>query len=78
MSNLEKLIQAFETATEIPAEQINDELSYGVDGWDSVAHMGLVAEIELAFDIMMDADDVIAMSSFRIAKEILNKYDVDF
>jgi len=28
-------------------------------GWDSVAHMRLVAEIESAFDIMMDTEDVI-------------------
>jgi len=47
-------------------------------GWDSVAHMRLVAAIEAAFDIMLDTDDVIDMSSFRKAREILHKYSVTF
>lgn len=47
-------------------------------GWDSVAHMRLVAAIEAAFDIMLDTEDVIDMSSFHKAREILRKYDVTF
>jgi hypothetical protein len=38
--------------------------------------MSLVAEIENAFDIMLAAVDVIDMSSFHKAKEILAKYEV--
>ena len=78
MNNLEKLTQAFENSTSIPRPMIHDTLSYGVEGWDSVAHMSLIAEIESAFDIMMDTDDVISMSSFGKAKEILNKYGIEF
>ncbi|GBE23337.1 MAG TPA: acyl carrier protein [Actinobacteria bacterium] len=44
--------------------------------WDSVAHMQLVAEIEDAFDIMLEIEDVIGMSSFEAAREILAKYGV--
>jgi acyl carrier protein len=47
-------------------------------GWDSVAHMRLIAAMEAAFDIMLATEDVIDMSSFRKAKEILGKYDVTF
>ncbi len=46
--------------------------------WDSVAHMQLVAEIEDTFDIMLETDDVIGMSSYDVAKEILARYGVDF
>ena len=46
--------------------------------WDSVAHMQLVAEIEDTFDIMLETDDVIGLSSYDVAKEILTKYGVDF
>ncbi len=46
--------------------------------WDSVAHMALVAEIERVFDIMLDTDDIIDMSSVAKVKEILGKYDVKF
>lgn len=50
----------------------------GIPEWDSVAHMQVIAEIEDAFDIMLEIDDVTGMSSFQIAKEILAKYDVTF
>lgn len=55
-----------------------DSLTYrGIPEWDSVAHMQLVGEIEDTFDIMLETDDVIDMSSFVKAKEILGKYGVE-
>ena len=50
----------------------------GVELWDSVGHMTLVAALEDAFDIMMDTDDIIDLSSYEKGKEILKKYDVEF
>jgi acyl carrier protein len=50
----------------------------GIPEWDSVAHMQVIAEIEDAFDIMLEIDDVTGMSSFEIAKHILTKYDLSF
>ena len=50
----------------------------GIPEWDSVAHMQVIAEIEDAFDIMLEIDDVTGMSSFEIAKDILTKYDLSF
>ena len=56
-----------------------DTLEYrGIEQWDSVAHMQVVAEIEDAFDIMLEIDDVIAMADFKVTKDILGKYDVSF
>ncbi|MFE5278869.1 hypothetical protein [Bacillus cereus] len=40
--------------------------------------MALVAEIDDQFDIMLDTDDVLDLSSFAKAKEILQKYDIRF
>ena len=55
------------------------KLAYGADErWDSIAHMQLVAAIESAFDIMLDVDDVIALSSYPKAIEIIGKYGVTF
>ncbi len=54
-----------------------DALTYrGIPEWDSVAHMQLVGEIEDTFDIMLDTDDVIGMSSYPVARQILAKYGV--
>ena len=47
-----------------------------VTEWDSVGHMGLIAALEEAFDIVFDTDDIVDFSSFEKGKEILAKYDV--
>lgn len=77
--NGKKLQQIFADSLEIDAAQAVDELTYNsIPEWDSVAHMALVSEIEDAFDIMLDTDDVLDMSSFAKAKEILAKYEISF
>lgn len=48
-----------------------------VPEWDSVAHMQLVAEIEDTYDVMLETDDVIGLSSFTVAREILIRYGVE-
>jgi acyl carrier protein len=51
----------------------------GVKSWDSIGHMALVAALEENFDIMMETDDIINMSSFEKGKEILTKnYSIEF
>lgn len=76
--NHRKLVAAFTEALEITSERVTDELEYNsIQEWDSVAHMTLVAALEEQFDIMMDTDDIIDMSSVAKAKEILRKYGVE-
>lgn len=78
MNDTDKLKQAFATALNISEADITDELRYqGIPEWDSVSHMVLISEIEAAFGISLDTDDVIDMSSFGVAREILRKYKVD-
>ena len=77
MTNLEKYINAFVEALEVPVEDVA-ALVYGEStAWDSVGHMSLIAALEDAFDIMVDMDDIIDLSSFEKGKEILAKYDVE-
>ena len=79
MNNLEKLKEAFAIALTIDEAKIIDELRYqGIPEWDSISHMVLIAQIEEVFDISIDTDDVIDLSSFLKAKEILNKYKIEF
>lgn len=74
MKGLEKLRTAFIEVLGIEPGCECDELAYGVTpGWDSVAHLALVAAIEEAFEIMLPTDDVIEMSSFSKAKAIVAK-----
>ncbi|MDO5563339.1 MAG: hypothetical protein Q4F74_06995 [Synergistaceae bacterium] len=77
MTNLEKYTQTFTTTFNIVPEQTSDLKYQDIKEWDSVGHMQLIAAIEDAFDIMMDTDDIIDLSSFEKGKEILKKYDVE-
>lgn len=76
--NVEKLQRAFVEALALAAPPEDFEtLTYrGVKEWDSVAHMQLIAAIESAFDLMLDTDDVIGMSSYAKAREIVAKHGV--
>lgn len=62
----------------LDAGRISDDLQYNsIPEWDSVAHMALIAELEDGYDIMLDTDDIVAMSTVGKIREILKKYDVD-
>lgn len=77
--NNTKLTQAFVTALAIPADQVVPELGYGqIKQWDSTAHMVLIAELETVFDVMLDTDDIIDLSSYDKARQILSRYGVTF
>ncbi|MEH2948579.1 acyl carrier protein [Sporofaciens sp. JLR.KK001] len=73
MSNLEKYNNAFMECFEISDNQLSELKYQDIQAWDSVGHMGLVAALEDAFDIMMDTDDIIDFSSYEKGKEILTK-----
>lgn len=78
MNNLEKYIEAFAEGLEINKSLVKEGLEYqSIPEWDSVGHMGLVASLEDAFDIMMDTDDIIDLSSYEKGIEILKKYEVE-
>lgn len=78
MINKEKYVNAFVEGLEVDAAIVKEGLEYqSIPEWDSVGHMGLVAAIEDAFDIMMDTDDIIDLSSYDKGIEILKKYDIE-
>ncbi len=79
VGNMESLKGAFREALSVDPAANFEELAYGVTpGWDSVAHMALVAAIESAFDIMLATDEVIDLSSFPKAREIVAKHGIAF
>ena len=78
MTNLEKYNNVFMENLQITEDQLAGFQYQGVELWDSVGHMSLVAALEDEFDIMIDTDDIIDLSSFEKGKEILAKYGVEF
>ena len=77
MTNLEKYNAAFCETLNVKEDQLAGLKYQGVPEWDSVGHMSLVAAIEDAFDIMMEMDDIIDLSSYEKGKELLKKYEVE-
>jgi len=79
MENKLKYNTAFIESFDIDvAEVIIEDLEYeSIVEWDSVGHMGLIAEIEEAFGIELEMDDVIDFGSYTKGKEILKKYGVE-
>lgn len=76
MTNKEKYVNAFVEALEVEASQVEGLEYQGIAAWDSVGHMSLISELEDAFDIMMDTDDIIDFSSYEKGIEIMKKYDI--
>ena len=77
MTNLEKYNESFISSLQIEESKLEGLTYQSVDGWDSVGHMGLIAALEDNFDIMLDTDDIIDLSSYEKGKEILKKYDIN-
>ena len=74
MIDLDRLRKVFRTALGLADDADVDGLEYqSIDKWDSLAHMTLVAALEDEFDVMIDTDDVLTMSSFTKARELLER-----
>ncbi len=78
MTNVEKYNNVFMENLQITEDMLAGLQYQGVELWDSVGHMSLVAALEDEFDIMIDTDDIIDLSSYEKGKEILAKYGVEF
>jgi acyl carrier protein len=79
MENNQKLIHAFQEALGIESNLIKDNLTYqSIPEWDSISHMILISQLEEDFNVSLETDDVIDLSSFEKAREILTKLGVIF
>ena len=78
MENIEKYNEAFVHVFGVQKADLND--NYGkdtVEEWDSVHQLSLVAELEEAFDIMLDPEDIMELTSYKNGKDLLKKYEIE-
>ena len=69
-----KILKIFREVLKIEGDVKQDSLQYNeTKNWDSLNHMKLVMLLEQEFDFMMDPDDILAMSDFQKALEIVLK-----
>ena len=68
----------FRSALQLDADTRLEELAYGrAPAWDSVAHLQLIAALEEAFALDIDAADVLDTSSYTRLRALLrDRYGV--
>ncbi len=77
MSNREKYNKAFMESFDVEESQLNGLAYQDVPAWDSVGHMGLISELEDAFDMQFETDDIVDFNSYEKGIELLKKYGVE-
>lgn len=66
------LQDVFQRVLELDSSSDLDTLTYrSIPSWDSVGHMALVAEIEDVFQVELSTQQVLDLSSFNKANEIV-------
>ncbi|MBE5884337.1 MAG: acyl carrier protein [Lachnospiraceae bacterium] len=76
MTNLEKYNEVFIRSFGVSEHEL-EELAYqSIEAWDSVGQVELVVELEKAFDVEMNPEDIIDFSSYKKGIELLKKYDI--
>tara|TARA_B100001059_G_C17307810_1_gene320511 strand:- start:88 stop:327 length:240 start_codon:yes stop_codon:yes gene_type:complete len=77
LSNSQKYDNVFIKTFSLNKEKLKKDIKYNsIKQWDSVGHMSMIANLEEAFDIVFEMDDIIDFSSYKTGKEILKKYKV--
>jgi acyl carrier protein len=77
MTNKEIYNKVFIDNFGVSEADLTDAFVYNcIPAWDSVGHMGIIAALEEAFNIMMDTEDIIEFSSYTVGIEKLKKYQV--
>ena len=72
MSNKDNYDRVFIESFDLDEKKLNDKLEYNsIKSWDSIGHMQMIAELEDAFEIEFEMDDIIAMESIAKIREIL-------
>jgi acyl carrier protein len=73
----EKLKEILAKVLLIDEPKISDELSRKtVKEWDSMAHLMLVSEIESAFEVTMDDEDIMEIQTVADIKKTLQKMGI--
>lgn len=56
----------------IPPGQVTDDLEYGsIEQWDSLSHVNLMLKIEARYDLEIDEDTMIELTSVRAIKDFV-------
>ena len=78
MTNREKFNQAFVEVFGVEESALTAEFAKeNVASWDSVHQLNIIAILEETFDIMMDPEDIMELTSYGKGEAIMAKYEVE-
>ena len=79
MANREQYAQIFKDIFGVEDSALNEEFTFkNVENWDSLTHLTLISELEAAFDVMFETDDILHFGGYLNGIEILKRYGVEF
>ena len=79
MNNKEKYQKIFKDIFSVNDDVLDKAFNFkDVVEWDSFTHLTLISELEDAFDVMFESDDILHFGGYLNGMEILKGYGVDF
>ena len=77
--NKEKYSQIFSNVFGVDQTELNEGFNFkDIETWDSLTHLTLISELEAAFDVLFETDDILHFGGYLNGIEILKRYGVDF
>ncbi len=77
--NLEKYKEIFKSVFGVKESDLNANFVFGaVESWNSLAHLTLISELEDAFDVLFETEDILHFGGYENGIKILQSYGVDF
>lgn len=79
MNNLNKYADIFTSVFDVDKSELNENFNFNdVGKWDSLTHLTLISELETAFDVMFETEDILHFGGYLNGIEILKRYGVEF
>lgn len=80
MDNIKELNEIFKEVFNVNDSELNEHLCREeCSAWDSIHQLSLLTYLEDCFDIMLDGDDALGITSYNGCKNLLSrKYGIDF
>ena len=77
-NNKEKLNRIFSEVFAVEESALSSDFNKDtVEEWDSVRQLTLSTAVEDEFDILLDAEDILELTSYDNVKRILAKYEIE-
>lgn len=75
MNNKERYDRIVNEIFELNGMPINESMTRGnTEKWNSLLHLTFVSAIEDEFEIMLDTQDILNLTSYSAGLEIIDKY----